>query len=121
MATDEEILHGGVANAGAVVRSGTDVLRPSNEHSTSILAFLDRLEREGYEGAPSPVGLDPDGRERLRFVPGEVAIPPYPDWVQTDESLASIVALIRGLRDVPSRSDAERGTQAGGDRRPAGV
>lgn len=103
MGTDEEILHGGVANAGAVVRSGTDVLRPSNEHSKSILEFLSRLERAGYEGAPSPVGLDPDGRERLRFVPGKVAIPPYPDWVQTDESLASIVDLIRGLHDAWSR------------------
>lgn len=110
-----------MANAGAVVRSGTDVSRPSNEHSGSILELLSRLVWAGYRGAPSPVGVDPDDRERLRFVPGEVAIPPYPDWVQTDESLASIVALICGLRDVPSRSDAERGTQAGGDRRPAGV
>src|SRR5690606_22609598 len=83
---DEEILHGGVANAGAVVRVGPHVLRPSNAHSASILEFLRQLEARGFDGASSPVGLEPDGRERLRFVPGDVAIPPYPDWAQTDDA-----------------------------------
>jgi hypothetical protein len=97
---DEEVLQGGVANAGAVVRVGSHVLRPSNEHSTSILAFLSDLEASGFQGAPVPLGLEPDGRERLRFIPGDVAIPPYPDWVQTDDSLASMAALIRALHDA---------------------
>ena len=97
---DVEVLQGGVANAGAVVRIGTDVLRPSNEHSASILEFLSQLESSGFRGAPVPVGLEADGRERLRFIPGEVAIPPFPDWVQTDEALTSTVELIRELHDA---------------------
>ena len=97
---DEEVLQGGVANAGAVVRIGSDVLRPSNEHSASILEFLSELAARGFVGAPLPVRLDDDGRERLRFIPGDVAIPPYPEWVQTDDSLTSTVVLIRDLHDA---------------------
>lgn len=106
MSWDEEQLPGGVANAGAVVRSGPHVLRPSNDHSVSILGFLSQLETAGYRAAPSPVGLDPDGRERLQFIPGDVALPPYPDWAQSDESLGSVVLLIRGLHDASERVDA---------------
>lgn len=102
---DEEILHGGVANAGAVVRVGPHVLRPSNAHSASILEFLRQLEARGFEGASSPVGLEPDGRERLRFVPGDVAIPPYPDWAQTDDALASVATLMRRLHDASELVD----------------
>ena len=100
MEPDEEVLQGGVANAGAVVRVGADVLRPSNEHSPSILEFLAELRSNGFRGAPDPVGLDADGRERLRFIPGDVAIPPYPDWIQTDDSLTSMAELIRALHDA---------------------
>ena len=99
MRPDEEVLQGGVANAGAVIRSGSDVLRPSNPHSASIFLLLSALEANGFEGAPVPVRLEGDGRERLRFIPGDVAIPPFPDWVQTDDALSSIVDLLRGLHD----------------------
>ena len=96
----EEILHGGVANAGAVVRSGDSVLRPSNQHSASIHTFLTRIRAHGFRGASEPVSIDPDGRERLRFVPGDVPLPPYPSWAQADEALASVAVLIRGLHDA---------------------
>ncbi|MDP1819193.1 MAG: phosphotransferase [Acidimicrobiales bacterium] len=103
--TDEQVLHGGVANAGAVVRTGSYVLRPSNNHSDSILEFLSRLEAVGFDAAPSPVGMDLDGRERLRFIQGEVAVPPYPEWAQSDEALSSVVTLIRKLHDASQRVD----------------
>jgi Phosphotransferase enzyme family len=97
---DEELLQGGIANAGAVVRSGSHVLRPSNEHSASIHSFLTGIRSRGFAGASEPVSIDPDGRERLLFVPGDVPLPPYPSWAQTDEALASVAALIRGLHDA---------------------
>lgn len=103
--TDEELLHGGVANAGGVFRSGSDVLRPSNEHSRSILEFLSRLETVEFDAAPSPVRLEPDGRERLRFIEGEVAVPPYATWAQSDEALVSVATLIRKLHDASERVD----------------
>ena len=97
---DEELLHGGVANAGAVVRSGDHVLRPSNPHSASIHSFLTQLRSRGFGGASEPVSIDDDGRERLRFVPGDVPLAPYPAWARSDDALASVARLIRGLHDA---------------------
>src|SRR5207248_6215100 len=115
-----EVLHGGVANAGAVVRAGGHVLRPSNEHSASILEFLSELELAGFRGAPIPVGLEPDSRERLCFIPGDVAVPPYPDWAQTDNALASVAVLIRSLHDVSAVVDTDAMTWSSEMADPAG-
>jgi hypothetical protein len=97
---DEKMLHGGIANAGAVVRSGEHVLRPSNPHSASIHSFLKQVRVQGFLGASEPVSIDPDGRERLRFVPGDVPLPPYRSWAQSDAALSSIASLLRGLHDA---------------------
>ena len=99
-AVDEEVLAGGVANAGAVLRSGRHVLRPANPHSTSIHRFLAHLRAAGFDGASEPVGIDADGRERMVFIEGAVPVPPYPHWAQTDTALASIAALMRRLHDA---------------------
>jgi len=90
----EHELGGGVANAGRVTRDGDYVLRPSNPHTGSIHTFLTALRGTGFEGASLPVDVRPDGRECLRFIDGDVAIPPFPAWAQTDESLASIAELM---------------------------
>ena len=105
---DEEVLHGGVANAGAVTRVGGHVLRPSNEHTDSIHRFLAALPVAGFDGASVPVAVDPDGRERLEFIEGDVAVPPYPSRVQSDAALASIASLLRRFHDA-SRSFDPRG------------
>ncbi len=42
-----------------------------------------------------------DGEEeRLRFVEGDVAVPPYPAWVQTDAALASVARLLRRFHEA---------------------
>ena len=97
---DVEVLHGGVANAGAVMRVGDHVLRPANPHTPTIHELLRRLRAGGFTGVPQPLGLEPDGRERLVFIPGEVPIPPYPAWSQSDETLASIARLLRRYHDA---------------------
>src|SRR5215218_263098 len=96
----EQQLDGGIANAGQIVRVGPHVLRPSSPHSASIHAFLRAVRHAGFEGAPTPVGIDEDGRERLVFIDGEVPVAPYPDWSQSDTALASIARLLRGLHDA---------------------
>lgn len=111
--TDDEVLHGGVANAGAVVRSGEHVLRPSNPHSASIHRYLSALRRAGFTGASEPIGIDPDGRERLRYVPGDVAVPPYPAWFQSDSALGSIARVLRGLHDASVGLDLGGSTWSG--------
>ena len=91
---DREVLHGGVANAGQVVRVGDVVERPANPHSATVHRFLGALHDHGFHGVPQPLDLR-DGRERLRFIPGEVAVPPFPGWVQSDACLASTASLMR--------------------------
>lgn len=102
---DEEVLHGGVANAGRVVRVGPHVLRPSTERSATIHIFLRALRDAGFQGASLPVGIDADGRERLVFVEGDVPIPPYADWARSDAALASVATLLRGLHDASRTFD----------------
>ncbi len=81
---EEQVLAGGVANAGRVVRVGDHVLRPSNPSTGSIHSLLASLHAAGFDGAPVPLGVAADGRERLVFIEGDVALPPYPDWARTD-------------------------------------
>lgn len=102
---EEERLAGGVANAGAVIRVGDHVLRPANPHSRSIQGFLSELHAIGFTCAPEPVGIDEDGRERLKFIPGDVAVPPFPTWAQTDDALASISRLLHRLHAASSGLD----------------
>jgi hypothetical protein len=104
----EQRLDGGIAHAGQVVRVGPHVLRPASPHTGSIHAFLRAIRHAGFEGAPSPVGIDEDGRERLVFIDGDVPLTPYPDWSQSDAALASIARLLRGLHDA-SRGFDPRG------------
>jgi Phosphotransferase enzyme family len=101
----DEVLAGGVANAGAVVRQGAHVLRPSNPHTPSIHRFLGALRDAGFDGASEPVGVDPDGRERLVFIPGDVAVPPYPEWFQGDGVLVSIAELMRRMHEAARSFD----------------
>ena len=104
---EEQGLQGGIANAGQIVRAGPHVLRPGTPHSESIHAFLRAVRYAGFEGAPTPIGVDGDGRERLEFIDGEVPIPPYPDWSQTDTALASIVSLLGDLHHASRAFDPQ--------------
>jgi hypothetical protein len=105
----EEQLAGGIANAGRVTRAGDHVLRPSTSHSASVHRLLRWLQAEGFDGASTPVGIDQDGRERLVFREGDVAVPPYPAWAQTDEALVSVALLLRRFH-AASRSFELNGT-----------
>lgn len=118
---DEHELPGGVANAGRVVRVGDHVLRPANRHSGAVHAFLRALRAAGFDGASVPVGVDAAGRERLVFIEGRVPTPPYPDWAQSDDALASVAALMarfhtaaRSFDPAPYRWSAEMADPAGG-------
>lgn len=108
VAAEEELLAGGVANAGAVVRVGNEVRRPWNEFTASAHRFLRDVREVGFSGIPVPLGAHEDGRERLSFVPGDVPVPPYPAWAQSDQALASVAGLMRRFHDA-ARSVALEG------------
>ena len=71
-----------------------------------------RFARPGSEGASLPVGVDPDGRERLEFIEGDVPLPPYPAWARSDGALASVAELMarfhRGIARGGAGSDPGR-------------
>jgi hypothetical protein len=62
--------------------------------------LLSHLQDKGFAGAPRPIGFERDGRERLSFIPGDVARRPWPAWWLTDRALASAAALLRRYHDA---------------------
>lgn len=100
MGDDAEVLAGGVANAGAVVRIGNEVRRPASPRSELVFAFLAHLRSAGFTGVPEPLGFDAQGRERLGFIPGDVGVPPFPGWVLDPQLLASAARLLRRFHEA---------------------
>ena len=56
------------------------------------------------------MGVEPDGRERLVFIAGDVPVPPFPEWSQTDAVLASTARLMRRFHDATVGFVAPAGT-----------
>jgi len=101
----EEVLHGGTANRGMVVRVGDTVRRPQRSTSPATHALLRHLADVGFEGAPRFLGVDEQQREVLSFLPGTPVVPPYPDWALTDEALVSVADLVRAYHRAASAFD----------------
>lgn len=99
---DREALAGGMANAGAVFRRGALVERPAPRNARAVHTYLTALGEHGFDGAPAPVGLTSDGREQLTFIPGDVALPPFPRWALTEAALKSVGSLLRRLHEASS-------------------
>jgi Ser/Thr protein kinase RdoA (MazF antagonist) len=90
----DEAMVGGV---NTVVRIGGRVHRPAGEWTPAVHAVLEHVAAKGFTGAPRAHGLDSEGREVLDFVPGEV---PGSELVVSDEALADMAVLLRGLHDA---------------------
>ena len=96
----ETLLLGGTANRGLVVRVGDTVRRPLRASSTATHALLQHLERVGFTGAPTFLGIDSQGREVLSYLRGETVTAPYPAWSMTDEALDSVAVLLRSYHEA---------------------
>ena len=95
---DEELLEGD--GWTEVYRIGDTVHRPARPQTATVHAFLERLRDRGFTGAPIPHGYDPEGREVLSYVEGDVPREPLPDWAAGDEQLAALAGLIRTAHDA---------------------
>jgi hypothetical protein len=89
-----------MGNQGQVVRIGDTVRRPAGEHSAAVTSLLDHLAAVGFDGAPSVLGRDEEGRDVYGWIEGDVAVPPYPAWALSDDALAGTGRLIRRLHDA---------------------
>ena len=100
LSVEETVLAGGVANQGSVVRVGATVRRPRGPHADSVAALFRHLEHVGFEGAPRSLGTDDRDREVLSWIPGDVPLPPFPDWAMSDTALVSVARLLRTYHDA---------------------
>jgi aminoglycoside phosphotransferase (APT) family kinase protein len=71
-----------------------------------VIGLLDHLRGSGFDGAPSVLGRDPEGRDVYGWIDGDVPIPPYPAWALAEEALVSTSRLIRRLHDALSDFEA---------------
>ncbi len=74
--------------------------RPVRPFTGTVQAFLRHLWAQGVEFVPEPLAYDDQGREVLRFVPGDVPLEPLPDWATTETVFAELGRLIRKLHDA---------------------
>ncbi|MFJ4845768.1 MULTISPECIES: phosphotransferase [unclassified Streptomyces] len=110
-ADGEEPLTGGVMNAGAVFRRGAVVERPAPRTARALHAHLRALVDRGFDAAPKPVRLTGDGREQLTWIPGDVALPPFPGWATTGTALRSVGGLLRRLHDASAGIPVDSGAE----------
>ncbi|MFD4724855.1 phosphotransferase [Streptomyces seoulensis] len=89
-----------MVNVGAVFRRGELAERPAPPTAAALHPYLRALKEHGFDAAPAPVGLTADGREQLTFIPGDVALPPFPDWALTKAALQSVGSLLRRLHEA---------------------
>ncbi|WP_426997667.1 phosphotransferase [Pseudarthrobacter sp. N5] len=95
-ASDVELMPAGDVTDG-VVRVGGTIRRPHQPQSFAVADYLDWLEDAGFDGSPRFLGRDAEGRDVLTFMPGLCAGPVPEQWVQSEELLVSVAALIRRL------------------------
>lgn len=98
----EMSMPGGMGNGGLVVRVGDTVRRPWRPSTPATHALLRHLARVLPGVAPEPVGegRDETGREVLTYLEGDVAVPPFPQWVTAEEFLVSLGELLRRVHDA---------------------
>ncbi|MFE9243755.1 phosphotransferase [Nocardiopsis sp. NPDC006938] len=93
-----------------VVRRGDRVVRRATPHAGALHRYLTALSDHGFTGAPRPLGLYPgDGTEELTFVEGDVALPPFPAWSRTDDTVTSSARLLRRYHDAAARVPFDAG------------
>ena len=93
---DEELLTGGGLNE--VVRVGATVRRPAGPWAPRVHELLRRLAPLGF--VPEVHGIDPEGREVLSYLPGEVGHPPLPSSLREESTLVAYARMLRLLHDA---------------------
>lgn len=106
-----EALVGGMANVGAVFRRGAVVERPAPRTARALHAHLLALVEQGFDAAPRPIHLAADGREQLTFIPGDVALPPFPRWAMSETALHSVASLLRRLHKASAAIAVDPGVE----------
>ncbi|HEX6448752.1 MAG TPA: phosphotransferase [Trebonia sp.] len=104
---EPQVLPGGTANRGRVVRVGDTVVRPAPPCRPATHALLAHLRAAGFDGAPRVLASGPE-TETLTYIHGAAAIPPLRPELLTDAALVSVADLLhRYHRAVATFDPAE--------------
>ena len=96
---EERVLGGGAVSK--VVRVGTTVRRTPHERSEYVRDLLAHFERGGWEGAPTYIGYDKQGREVFGYLEGCAAVTPRERAAaRTDAGLVRVAQLVRAFHDL---------------------
>ena len=98
------LLPGGTANRGLVERIGNTVRRPLAPAAAATHALLGHLARTGFDGAPRLLAAD-TVTETLTYIEGWAAVPPLPEELLSDETLASVAVLLRRYHQAAATFD----------------
>lgn len=79
----------------SITRKGKRVHRPANEWTPTVHRFLRSLNEHGFNAAPIPYEITAEGEEIVSYLEGEVYNEELPLSLQSDETLLSVVKLIR--------------------------
>ena len=107
---DPEIPLGG-GNMNSVVRVGDSVRRRLGPWSPGIHALLRHLRESGFIAAPKVVGIDPKGREIMRYIEGEICSDADPRLLWTDGTLVAAGRMLRSFHDAQRGFDVRMNTQ----------
>ncbi len=95
---------GGTANRGLVHRAGPTVRRPRAPAGAATHALLGHLAAAGFDGAPRLLAADAT-TETLSYIEGWAAVPPLPEEVLTEQTLASVAQLLRRYHQAVASFD----------------
>lgn len=90
-----------------IERVGDEVRRPTGPHTRAVHALLEHLRGHGFSGAPSVLGVDEDGRERIEWIQGPVV---HQDGLEplSAQSLTEVGGLVREFHDLSDGFRASR-------------
>jgi phosphotransferase family enzyme len=98
---DEPVpLRGAGLQDRGVLRIGDTVRRPSGHWRESVHHLMRHVRREGLLIVPEPLGVDDEGREVLRFVPGRDQGWPFGPEVLSDAGAGELGRLATSLREA---------------------
>ena len=77
-------------SVNTVTRVGDVIHRPVHRWTSAVHELLRYLEQKGFAGVPRVMGFDDSGREVLSFLPGEVAMRPWPEVLLQEKGLVDV-------------------------------
>ena len=96
---EPEVLAGGNMS-GAVVRVGDTVRKPSQPQSATVQRLVAHVRAQGATWVQEPLGVDDDGRDVWRFIPGEVVHGHNPPWLRAEAILTDVARRLREWHDA---------------------